>query len=806
MASGSNGVWAVDIGSNALKALRLRETEEGIEVIGFDYIEHGKILSSGELGDEAKQKIIGETLHKFTSRNEFGKDEVGISIAGHNSFARFIKLPPVEQKGIPKVVQFEAIQQIPFDINEVEWDWQVMENPDSPDTEVGIFAIKNELIAEIMDHFTRENLRVTCVQIGPMSLYNYAVYDRDDISDTNQKATVIFDMGAENTTLVVCTKYGMWQRSIRIGGNAFTEAIADTFNLQFGKSEKLKRKAPMSKYMRQIFTAMKPVFTDLGSEVQRSLGFYSSSGPGRESGFSRIIALGGGMKLQGLTKYLQQTLGVPVVKPDSFEKLRVSPEVSSAKFHENISDFGIVYGLGVQLLGNSKIETNLLPRKIARAMAWSRKSRNFIIAAGLLLVVAILSFVSVNYARSSYKGQESTRRVVSSAISKAKKASNDLQKERSKEKPLKEAIDKEMALFKFRDVVPKLNQAIVACLPNSETNPEQAELYEAFETGDVERIRDVPREDRKQVFITGVSINYSESIASTNFPTISRRSRGGRRSSLLRRGSTGMGMGMMDPMMMQMMMRGGPGMDPRMMGPGMDPRMMGPMNPGMMGGGRMMGRRPTVSKDGEEEEKDGPGFIVVIEGYSPYKNIEELMDPDGVGDDKSKWGLITRLERLSEFIPGSEFELYGKGKIKHFEVRKDAVDVLSEEMPSGIGVEKVVKRISDESGTTGTGVNSALRTLRRSQDYVAEEDVLFDPMTNEEISRIFDIVTEVDIASDPELSDSQVGKKKLDDFGKEIFIERDYWFRIKAKFLWKGSPDAKAASQSTGGRRKRGGK
>ena len=310
MASTVSGVWAIDIGSNSLKALRLQATDEGVEVIGFDYIEYPKVLSGGGVADTEKVQILSEALHTFASRNEVSKDEVAISIAGHNSFSRFIKLPPVEQKRVPEIVQFEAIQQIPFDINEVEWDWQLMDNSDSPDTEVGIFAIKNEVIDEVMTNFTKEGMKVTCVQILPMALYNYVYYDRSDLGRANEKATVILDMGAENTTLVVCTKSTVWQRSIRIGGNAFTEAVAEKFHLSFQKAEKLKRTAPMSKYVRQIFSAMKPIYTDLGSEVQRSLGFYGSSSPGREKGFSKIIALGGGMKLEAKVESIKINSGV----------------------------------------------------------------------------------------------------------------------------------------------------------------------------------------------------------------------------------------------------------------------------------------------------------------------------------------------------------------------------------------------------------------------------------------------------------------------------------------------------------------
>jgi type IV pilus assembly protein PilM len=564
----SSSVWAIDIGTNSLKALRLHASDKGYEVIGFDHIEHSKIVSSGEVDDDERRQIIDETLDIFIERNNLGKDEVAISIAGHNSFARFIKLPPVEKKRIPEIVQFEAVQQIPFDINDVEWDWQLMGDAGSPDTEVGLFAIKNELINAVMDHFTRRNIKVACVQISPMALYNFCIYDQK----MSENGIVILDMGAENTTLVVCTKNVVWQRSIRIGGNAFTEAIAEAFKLKFAKAEKLKRSAPMSKYVRQIFTAMKPVFTDLGSEIQRSLGFYSSSGKGSEGGFSKVIALGGGMKLQGLAKYLQQTLGVPVVKPESFGKLSVSSDVSSAKFHENISDFGVIYGLGLQMLGEekAKITVNLLPRKIARSMAWARKGKFFILAACLLLAVSALSLVNAIHNKNNYKGNENVRRDIVTTISAAQKADATLKKEAARNSTLIKKINSEIALFNRRDMIPVLNQTIISCIPNSENNPEQKALYEAFEKGDVEGILSVERPDRKQLFVTNVSVRYESSLNEANFEDSSRKRK--------KKKQTG---GMMGGMM-------GGFMGPGMMGPGMmGPGMMGPgmMGPGMMGPG-----------------------------------------------------------------------------------------------------------------------------------------------------------------------------------------------------------------------------
>ncbi|RKY08533.1 MAG: hypothetical protein DRP66_04365 [Planctomycetota bacterium] len=762
MASSVKGIWAIDIGSNALKAIRLVRGDEGLEVVGFDYIEHGRVLSADGIDEEIREHMISETLGRFASRNDVGDEEVAISIAGHNSFARFIKLPPVEKKRVPEIVQFEAVQQIPFDINEVEWDWQIMDDPDSPDTEVGIFAIKNEIINAAMEHFTRENMKVSCVQISPIALYNYALHDLQGIGGYNEKATVIIDMGAENTTLVVCSQTGIWQRSIRIGGNAFSQAIADAFHLSFRKAEKLKRTAPMSKYMRQIFTAMKPVFTDLGSEIQRSLGFYSSSGPGREKGFARVIAFGGGMKLQGLAKYLQQTLNVPVVKPDSFRSLTLNSAVSSAKFHENVSDFGVVYGLGIQLLGEPKIEVNLLPRKMARAMAWRRKGRMFMIAASILLGVSLLGLVRANIDKGKYRSNANLRRTIASVISRGQKAAGDLRAQQARSAPFKEMFKKETAKFDYRDVIPAVNHMVLSCLPNKDNTPEQKSLYEAFESGDVAGVVKYLRGDRKQLFVTGISVTYSSDLENATFDKKRRKEF---RRPIARQERTSE--------------RGDEGeYDGR----------------GYYGSGGAPIGRPGGDIAGADAEKRG--FVVMMEGYSPYKEISALLDPHGVGTDKERWGLVTRLVNISEIIKDCPFELYKKTDLKHFVLESGPVDLRSGETPTGIGVEKEMERVPMQLDTTAVPGRAVAGRYKRpirnvdmlQQDYVFFETVLIDPMTSEEMGKVYDIVTQDDIDNDPSLSEKDLGRIKRDAFGAPLFIERDYWFRISAKFVWKNAP------------------
>ena len=778
MASAVRGVWAIDIGSNALKALQMDQGDEGLEVIDFAYLEHSHNLSSGEISPDEKEQIIVETLQEFLDEKDLSKSEVAISIAGQNSFARFINLPPVEAKKIPEVVQFEAVQQIPFDINEVEWDWQLMENEDSPDKRVGLFAIKNELIAEVMDHFTKENLRVTCVQIAPMALYNYAFCDIKEVQASPDKAVVILDIGAENTTLVVCTKDSVWQRSIRIGGNTFTEAIADAFKKNFVTAEKLKRTAPMSKYMRQIYTAMKSVYTDLGSEIQRSLGFYSSSAEGRDKTLSKVIALGGGMKLQGLSKYLTQTLGMQVVKPDSFETLVLAPEVSTAKFHENISDFGIAYGLGAQLLGDAKIRTNLLPRKIARAMAWTRKARMFTIAACILLFASVLAIGTAFKTLKQYESHQPTRSQIQGIIGNIKSVSSKISDQKARRQPLEDKIKKQMDAFQYRNAVPFFIETLARCLPPKEYNEDQAALYEAFASGDIQGVIAVPRGERKQLFVTRFAMEYTQDVKSADFPKLDSSRSTGRTHSRTTRGGR----------MPMEMMPGRPGM------PGM--RGM----PGMPGGGGRVIPFGGASAAREEEQEGGAGFTVLIEGYSPYQNISELLDPPNVREDQSRWGFITRLEKLTVLFPEVPYELFAKHDIEHFKVDTDLVDLEDKDMPAGIGLQKEIERVPKEMRTTRTGGRLGGGGVRQRGDFVDTELVLIDPMTNEEISRTSDIITQKEIDSDPELTEKDLGRIKINkSTGKGLYIDRDCWFRIRAKFIWKDAPKEASAAGGTGG-------
>ncbi|MHC4236522.1 MAG: type IV pilus assembly protein PilM, partial [Planctomycetota bacterium] len=378
--AGGQAVWGIDVGKCALKAVRLRAADdEKVELLASDYIAHAKILSQP---DANRDELVANALEKFLSRNDITSDQVVVAVPGQHTLARFSKLPPVDDKKIPEIVRYEADQQIPFDIDEVIWDFQTFKEEESPELEVGIFAMKRELIREYLMHFENAGIEPIVVQAAPLALYNTVAFDGLLGDDT----TTLLDIGAENTDLVVCTPHSLWTRTIPLGGNNFTEALVKSFKLSFSKAENLKQSAASSKYARQIFQAMRPIFADLVQELQRSIGFYTSTH--REAKISKCLAMGNAFKLPGLQKYLQQNLSITVERPDSFKMIHPSAAVNAPQFAEQLLSFGVAYGLAIQGLGLGRISSSLLPAEIAKQAVWRKKRPFFGAAAACLLLAA----------------------------------------------------------------------------------------------------------------------------------------------------------------------------------------------------------------------------------------------------------------------------------------------------------------------------------------------------------------------------------------------------------------------------------
>jgi type IV pilus assembly protein PilM len=126
-------------------------------------------------------------------------------------------------------------------------------------------------------------------------------------------------MGTDATDLVVTNGFRMWQRSIPLGGNHFTKQLTKEMKLTFAKAEHLKRNARQAEDPKAVFQAMRPIFNDVVTEVQRSIGFFQ--GLDRKAKIKGVVLLGNAVKLPGLQQYIAKNLGYEVL---NFEKFMVS--------------------------------------------------------------------------------------------------------------------------------------------------------------------------------------------------------------------------------------------------------------------------------------------------------------------------------------------------------------------------------------------------------------------------------------------------------------------------------------------------
>jgi len=378
--------WGIEIGAAAIKAVKLEAVGDGgVRLLEYANIVHPKPLSTPDVNPN---DILRVSLGALTSQHDLTKAAIAVSVPGHAAFARFAKLPPVEPKKVPDIVKFEAMQQIPFPLEQVEWDYQTFVSPDAPDVEVGIFAITREKVMERLQMLDDVGITPNFVVLSPIGVYNALAYDLD--FDSKTPGTIIVDVGTTSTDLVIATPGRMWIRTFPIGGHQFTEALVSQFQLSYPKAEKLKREAEDSKHARQVFQAMRPVFTNLAQDIQRSIGYYQSLN--RDANLTRLIGIGSTFRLPGLRKYLKQQLSMDVYRIEEFKKLKVTGD-NAVKFDDESLNLATAYGLALQGLGLNSVGCNLMPVSVLRKSLWKDKVPYFGIAAGVAVAASAAMFL-----------------------------------------------------------------------------------------------------------------------------------------------------------------------------------------------------------------------------------------------------------------------------------------------------------------------------------------------------------------------------------------------------------------------------
>ncbi len=460
----SNLCWGIEIGAGAVKALKLERDGDRVQLVDFIVIPHKKVLSTPDM-DPAD--AIRVALGQLVAQRDLSGAMIAVSIPGHQSFARFAKLPPVEPKKAPDLVKFEAAQQIPFPIEQVEWDYQTFVSEDSPEIEVGIFAVTRDKVNERLALLEEVGISPDLVDIGPVAVYNAIAYDLNFTEKTT--GTILLDIGSVSSDIIIADAGRVWIRTFPVGGHTFTEAVSRAFKLDYTKADKLKRDFESSQHKKQVFQAMKPAFEDLLQDIQRSIQYYKQLHP--EATLNRMLGIGATFQLPGLRKFLAQRMGLDVVRLDQFHKIGIEGPMS-AEFAATAMQLTTAYGLALQGLGMTPINANLIPISVVRQKIWKRKTAWVAAAAALSLIAGAATFVRpILDGAAVVQPKQAAQRAVSSAQQEGR-ALKSAWDDTSKGQRIGSEVLNYQRMFQAREYLPQLVTDVGAMLASADVQDE----------------------------------------------------------------------------------------------------------------------------------------------------------------------------------------------------------------------------------------------------------------------------------------------------------------------------------------------
>ena len=378
-------IWGLDFGNWSLKVARgsYDKKSDTLTVDLLDEIIYGELPCGYDAAPNEKQRA---GISAFQGKYQIPPgDDLCVSVSGGEVFSRFINLPPVPES-IDEIIRYEARQQIPFDIDDVVWDYQPVkeEHEIGEEIEVGLFALKKERVEELMALLEpwRKNLRV--VQNAPLAVYNMLAYE-----GLVDEPAIVLDVGATTTDVLVVNPPRFWVRTLLVAGDDLTNALMEQFGINNAEAEKIKRAAARSQHRDQILRVLQPVFDDLTNEVQRSLGYYKSIA--RDVKFGRVLAMGSALKMTGLTQMLAGGLQYQVQPVTQLSRIQVADTIDQERLPGLLAGASAAIGLLVQGAGQARVRINMVPEEIAMSGAVSAKKPWLLAAAASLLVAVIIA-------------------------------------------------------------------------------------------------------------------------------------------------------------------------------------------------------------------------------------------------------------------------------------------------------------------------------------------------------------------------------------------------------------------------------
>jgi len=329
--------------------IQLKETKHGFALHNLgvaplppEAIVDGALMNSTAIVDAIQELMAAQGVKR-------GK-EAAVAISGHSVIIKKIAMPVMTREELEESIQWEAEQYIPFDIDDVNIDYQIL-RPVGEDgkrqMEVLLVAVKKDKINEYTSLAQEAGLNAVVMDVDAFALQNmYEInYELNPA-----EAVALIDIGAGIMNINVLAE-GMpaFTRDISIGGNQYTEAIQKEFGIGYEEAERVKKGQDVEGVAFQdVVPILESVSNDIASEILRSFDFYRATATGAREQISRVLIGGGCAKLKGLREFLAKHLGVEVGILNPFQNIEILEGSFDFDFIQEIAPMAAV-GVGLAL-------------------------------------------------------------------------------------------------------------------------------------------------------------------------------------------------------------------------------------------------------------------------------------------------------------------------------------------------------------------------------------------------------------------------------------------------------------------------
>ncbi|OVE74264.1 hypothetical protein BVX93_00345, partial [bacterium B13(2017)] len=346
----SKTVLGIDIGSVTIKMVEMENGRNGPVLLKFVIAPISGIEKFDDSDDEKRIAHITALIKTLLKEKKFKSNIAAVSISSRSVFTRFVKMPFSDLKKLDRMINFEAQQQIPFPLEVVSWDYQIVGKNQEEEYEVLIAAIKQDILNKQFQSLNSISLTPMIFDVGALATYNSLLRKQISVEEN----IIILDLGANPAVMIIHQPNGYWVRTLSYSSISLSQTLMRQFNISYEEAESLKfngyiiNESAMSKMQDDINFKINCIITQhakkLYTEIMRSLNFYRTQFV--DIKLDRIILCGGGCRLDNIKLYLSTKLKLNVEYANPLQDMEISKSIDLKEINDVSYLFCESIGLG----------------------------------------------------------------------------------------------------------------------------------------------------------------------------------------------------------------------------------------------------------------------------------------------------------------------------------------------------------------------------------------------------------------------------------------------------------------------------